>query len=1101
MTSLDQLVIEHIEKSSGVELPQEEQERVIGVVSKLGEYQTLVKALAIADLYVIFIKYNSPDFIRSIFIENLEFERLFFIHEKQILRFLEGFVKLYSSAPEVVNQGEKNQELLDLIKSQVKQISSLASSMHPDWEDDDDGKSYYHKVDETLDFLSRQDSKRKTLREIFDQMIDCTKTEIPDYTLVDFLGQGAFKKVYLARSKIDPEKYVAVAVFDPEHIKKTGQLQLSKIGNTLTPEALEKAIKREFQPSKLDKIKHSHKQDVVNIHHVGRTEKFAYMIYEPYDINLRDFIPKERQTNYNKLKDLNPSKFLDVLKEGNNGPTYIIFRDYDEVKKILINIASGLAGCHEVGIIHRDLHAGNIGLHVDGNKVDRVILTDFGQMSEFSFEQDDENHSTISPLQTRSPEQFLSKDDFERYKQANVNKFSKGCNLDFELQKRTNIFNFGCIAYQIITGRVPFWPTNPDGTLVEDPLSKDSRNVAARDELEQRIHQIMETEKDSKGSYKRFLEKDPAFKKAPRDLKKIITKCLMYDPVHRYRSGVDLYKSMLAKRPYFYIGYGLLSLILAFGITLPFYRILRDKYNKLNDAVQKNEQTISQLTDINAFQISKLVIEKDVLFSGDELGFDLKLAEPNKFFRWKSSAYVDYYIEIKINNYLSNIKSLNSEAQHRLTIPTNYADQNLFWHILFKEAGVKYLSLDTRIGMNAFRSQISKPIIVLDKHKTLSELSNVVKIIPDKLRKGCVYLQFNVNDVDFDINDIGIFINDKALFYPKALSDIGNNNSGVAQTEVMDWEKFVQYHQEHDDKFWPDFNLNEAHNKKIGIDLTNYGNNKENNKITIVKIKKSHEKFVNSNTDNKIGDQSIDYELRWCTKEFNLEEANHIIDIYPIVPSYVKVRDTILRKRDMVEFFVVCAYRRENGEIVLSQNISNCQWRVRYKGKIDNVIDPYVSDGSQNFKLPFVWSPGKYEVELSVIDPTTRRKYTRYCEIEGLQGVINEPNNTDLAIFVENATRQIAEQTSTSEFISINEGHKIILELSGLIKQDDIAIDLDYGDGTKINEIYYINNPNNLTRVEHTYEKFGVYHLELIINKNSSSPTRKHKIIFVEPPK
>ncbi len=49
-----------------------------------------------------------------------------------------------------------------------------------------------------------------------------------------------------------------------------------------------------------------------------------------------------------------------------------------EATSILLQVASGSAAAHEVGVIHRDLKADNVMLVRDGNGKARAVITDFG---------------------------------------------------------------------------------------------------------------------------------------------------------------------------------------------------------------------------------------------------------------------------------------------------------------------------------------------------------------------------------------------------------------------------------------------------------------------------------------------------------------------------------------------------------------------------------------------------------------------------------------------------------------------------------------------------------------------------------------------------
>lgn len=717
-----------------------------------------------------------------------------------------------------------------------------------------------------IEFLSRHDPQQESLSDVFDKMMSCLLINIPDYDVIDFLGEGAFKQVYLARSKIDPEKYVAVAVFDPERIKKSGQLKLSIMGvDKLTPEELENTIRREFKPSKLDDIEHPHKQNIINIHHIGRTERFAYMTYDPYQINVRDFISQEKI-------------------------------NYAQIRKILLGISSGLTGCHNARIIHRDLHARNIGLILDKtDNLAKAIISDFGQMSESLFAHNG-GHSQMSPLQTRPPEQFLTKDEFEKYKQLNAHKFSEVDTfgvlptykvLDFELQKRANVFNFGCIAYQLTTGRTPFWPRNPDGTLVEDPLKQDSNDLEGRLEIEKQILEIMHIEKDSKGSYKKFLEQDPAFKKAPKYLRKIITKCLMYDPLDRYDSfdkiTADLEKEswwrfilkdeqtltpkQKIERKYSRIFYSALGISLIAGLL--FYA----QCSNWNEKAKQDELRILDLEDEGELRDNPDIdIEPEIILTGETIYFDIRCGD-NSFLSFKGQPTFD-------KQYFQDYFSLTIIEDFQLPIPKktegpSYRD--FFWQKQINTPCVGEITIEISSRNYSYGyPHDSIPIIVLDRNKQSQDLNNIINIVQNESKINYVNLEIDLNRLNCNINDIGLFFDGKALFYPKTICDF----SGSMKKYIQDWQEFVKSC-EHDLEYStsrgydPTYILKQEDNLiKINVNNTyhhsNHNGPREQKQLTIIQITPSYSSLA----DKDKGRERIsimNYDILWASKTITVE--------------------------------------------------------------------------------------------------------------------------------------------------------------------------------------------------------------------------------------
>lgn len=107
---------------------------------------------------------------------------------------------------------------------------------------------------------------------------------------------------------------------------------------------------------------------------------------------------------------------------------------------LIRQILSGLKSAHERGIVHRDLKPDNILLSVSG-EVEIAKIADFGlsqmqkekgQMSTASLT---ETGIMVGTAPYMSPEQCLGR----------------------ELDQRTDLYSLGCIYFELLTGKPPFW--------------------------------------------------------------------------------------------------------------------------------------------------------------------------------------------------------------------------------------------------------------------------------------------------------------------------------------------------------------------------------------------------------------------------------------------------------------------------------------------------------------------------------------------------------------------------------------------------------------------------------------------------------------------
>src|SRR5688572_809699 len=110
---------------------------------------------------------------------------------------------------------------------------------------------------------------------------------------------------------------------------------------------------------------------------------------------------------------------------------------WNEKLQILKNIVKGLKHLHNQKIIHRDFHSGNI---LYENESD-VIISDLG-ISKSSIDNNDNEIYGVIPY--IAPEILRGK----------------------EYTTASDIYSFGMIMWELITGRMPFWDQNNDIELV-----------------------------------------------------------------------------------------------------------------------------------------------------------------------------------------------------------------------------------------------------------------------------------------------------------------------------------------------------------------------------------------------------------------------------------------------------------------------------------------------------------------------------------------------------------------------------------------------------------------------------------------------------------
>jgi serine/threonine protein kinase/Tol biopolymer transport system component len=161
----------------------------------------------------------------------------------------------------------------------------------------------------------------------------------------------------------------------------------------------------------------------------------------------------------------------------------------EDALAICRQIAEGLEAAHEKGVIHRDLKPANV-MITEG---DKVKILDFGLAKALSDEAqtiDSSQSPTLTEAMTR-PGVILGTAAYMSPEQA------KGKSVD----KRADIWAFGCILYECLAGKRAF-----EGETITETLAAVLKNEPEWDKVPAKMHHLL----------RRCLEKDP--KKRLRDI-------------------------------------------------------------------------------------------------------------------------------------------------------------------------------------------------------------------------------------------------------------------------------------------------------------------------------------------------------------------------------------------------------------------------------------------------------------------------------------------------------------------------------------------------------------------------------------------------------
>jgi serine/threonine protein kinase len=141
----------------------------------------------------------------------------------------------------------------------------------------------------------------------------------------------------------------------------------------------------------------------------------------------------------------------------------------NEVRRILAEIADALAYAHVRGVIHRDIKPDNILL--DGNS-GRAMVTDFG----IARAMEGGTRLTATGIAVGTPT-YMSPEQAEG---------------DREIDGRSDIYSLGVVAYQMLTGRVPFTGGNSMALLLKHVTERPRPIAELRPETPRALREVIE---------------------------------------------------------------------------------------------------------------------------------------------------------------------------------------------------------------------------------------------------------------------------------------------------------------------------------------------------------------------------------------------------------------------------------------------------------------------------------------------------------------------------------------------------------------------------------------------------------------------------------
>ncbi|MBD1386513.1 serine/threonine protein kinase [Mucilaginibacter rigui] len=179
-----------------------------------------------------------------------------------------------------------------------------------------------------------------------------------------------------------------------------------------------------------------------------------------------------------------------------------------EVIRVADQLANALAHCHKVGVKHGDVKSNNVKYNIHtGN----YVLLDFG----LAIMSEEERRSSIrhaGAIEFMAPEQH-----------------------DGAMLLQTDVYSYGIILYELLTGSVPF-PLTGNGET--------GRNAIMLAHMEMPVPDLREARKKSLPDSWSTLKQTQELQ-VPQWLLDVIDKCLQKNPDARFKSGVELHEAII----------------------------------------------------------------------------------------------------------------------------------------------------------------------------------------------------------------------------------------------------------------------------------------------------------------------------------------------------------------------------------------------------------------------------------------------------------------------------------------------------------------------------------------------------------------------------
>jgi serine/threonine-protein kinase len=220
-----------------------------------------------------------------------------------------------------------------------------------------------------------------------------------------------------------------------------------------------------------------------------REAKAASRISHPHAINVTDFGESENGVVYLVMEYLRGRTLKDIVRS--EGPMPLA-----RVVEIVRQVAGALEAAHNEGVVHRDLKSDNIMLEESAGG-DWAKVLDFG-IAKIQQDVDKTDPGLTAPNLIIGTPQYMSPEQ---------------CSQASSIDSRSDIYSFGVILYETLTGHVPFAGDSPTAIMMKH--------------LQQPPPSVLDERKD-----------------LPASVGQVVARALAKQPEDRYQHASELYDAL-----------------------------------------------------------------------------------------------------------------------------------------------------------------------------------------------------------------------------------------------------------------------------------------------------------------------------------------------------------------------------------------------------------------------------------------------------------------------------------------------------------------------------------------------------------------------------